>query len=353
MALRNAGWRVDDRTDWLPLGLHLWSVAQGRLGARLRVGLRIFFSSLWQAISLLRLSKNKSVVYVPYPAPFLLWWLSWVPRRWRPRCIADAYISIWDSMYRDRSTHSRSCLVSSMVQRFEARALASAESVLTDTEANADWMSQDFGIPHSRFQSIPLGIYEEHLLAVPPKRVTDKPVRVLFVGTLIPLHGIETLITAMHILDDDPGVEFRLIGDGQQAYLVEQLQAECASGKVVWLRNWLDATMLSREIAAADICLGIFGGDGKAARVLPFKIYMYLAAGRPVISQHKLSCPKGVVAPPMVKIPANPESLAKAIVNLAQDEGARALLAKRSRQYYIEFLSNRALVRKWTELVAG
>ena len=240
-----------------------------------------------------------------------------------------------------------------MVQGFEARALRSAKLVLTDTEANADWMAQEFGIPRSRFQSMPLAIDEKHLLTIPPKRVTDKPVRVLFVGTLIPLHGIETLVEAMRILIDEPEMEFRLIGDGQQGRLLEAMLSEYPPGKITWLRNWHDAAMLAGEIAAADICLGVFGGDGKAARVLPFKIYMYLAAGRPVVSQKTFSCPKDVPAPPMIKTPTAPESLAKAILNLAHNERERASLSKKSRQYYIEFLSNRALVRKWTEVVSG
>src|SRR5690606_7752009 len=49
--------------------------------------------------------------------------------------------------------------------------------------------------------------------------------------------------------------------------------------------DWIDYTDLRREIAAADVCLGIFGTSDKAASVIPNKVFQVLAAGRPLITR--------------------------------------------------------------------
>jgi glycosyltransferase involved in cell wall biosynthesis len=51
--------------------------------------------------------------------------------------------------------------------------------------------------------------------------------------------------------------------------------------------EWLGALPLAELRAhtlAADVCLGVFGGSDKAARVVPNRVYDALACGRPVVT---------------------------------------------------------------------
>ena len=51
--------------------------------------------------------------------------------------------------------------------------------------------------------------------------------------------------------------------------------------------TWLGALTLPElraQTLAADVCLGVFGGSDKAARVVPNKVYDALACGRPVVT---------------------------------------------------------------------
>lgn len=352
--LRSGGsHEIKDQAHWLPRDMHLWRIARGPLVRRGVLALRLALSGFIQGLSITLRAGRRSLVYVPYPAPLLLWWLSFLPHGWRPRCVADAYISIWDSMFRDRQNGKVDSFLSRLVRRFEARALRAADLVLVDTEANARQISNDFLIPLQRIRSVPLAIDEARFLAIPPREVVHDRVRVLFVGTMIPLHGIDVVLDAIHLLRDDQRIEFRLVGDGQLGDQVAQALSECDPERVTWLRGWYGLDVLMKEIAEADICLGVFGGSEKAARVLPFKIYMYFAAGRPVITQQALSTPAGVPYPPIEQVDLQGSgALSSSILNLVEDAERRSELGCAVRCYYKNWLSGTRLMGAWKALIS-
>ncbi len=93
---------IQDQAYWLPPNVRLWHLVKGGALKRVTLAMRLGVGALFQAARLFLGQRASDVVYLPYPAPLTLWWLSMIPRGWRPRCIADAYISLWDSMFRDR-----------------------------------------------------------------------------------------------------------------------------------------------------------------------------------------------------------------------------------------------------------
>ncbi|MFC3551570.1 hypothetical protein ACFOLC_11175 [Lysobacter cavernae] len=340
----------------LPRGLHLWRLRTLSPLGQLRQMIGI---ALGNAVCLLRMMLSwrgrGTAVYVPYPAIFVLWMLSWLPRSIRPRCIADAYISMWDASFRDRSA-GEGGIVARIVRAFEARALRAASVVLVDTVANKRHFVEDFEVDPARVHAFPLAIDEARFLAIPA--ATDdggREVRVLFVGTLIPLHGVDKILAAAkELAGTHPRVRFRIIGDGQLGTMIERFIADHPRAKLEWIREWCDLGRIAEEIAQADICLGVFGGGGKAARVLPFKLYMYFAGGRPVISQEKLSVPDGAPLPPVIAVdPSVCGSIGDAIVRLIeQGAPARHEMGRQAREYYKAWLSNTEVLHRWESLQA-
>jgi glycosyltransferase involved in cell wall biosynthesis len=83
-----------------------------------------------------------------------------------------------------------------------------------------------------------------------------------------------------------------------------------------WM-DWVDYASLRREIASADVCLGIFGISDKAASVIPNKVFQVIAAGRPLITRDSPAI-RELVDPNMrdiALVPAgNAEALAGAIM---------------------------------------
>ncbi|RZA28354.1 MAG: glycosyltransferase, partial [Proteobacteria bacterium] len=343
---------VSDQADWLPPGTQLWRLASGSVLQRLGLALRLGVSGWWQATRAILGARRDGWVYVPYPAPLTLWWMSFCPRRWRPRCVADAYISIWDSMFRDRGHGSTAGLLSRMVWRFERRSLRVAHRVLVDTQANRLQMIQDFGLEPGNIVSLPLAIDEQAFLGIAPRPAgSDAPLRVLFVGTLVPLHGIEVVLGAIEALADDPRFDFRLIGDGQMGGVVEAFVQRVMPRNLTWVREWCGLQRIVGEIEEASICLGVFGGQEKAARVLPFKLYMYLAAGKPVVTQARMSVPDGAPAVPISGTTSDPLSLAEALLALATDQDMRVQRGRQSRDYYRDWLANARLELAWEKLI--
>ena len=87
--------------------------------------------------------------------------------------------------------------------------------------------------------------------------------------------------------------------------------------------------------------------------MLPFKLYMYLARGRAIVSQSLLSTPQDVPFPPIEAIsePLAAE-LADAIRRLATDPERRERMGREAAAYYRHWLANSRVADDWREMLA-
>lgn len=300
-------------------------------------------------------SKLPERAYVPYPAVFVLFLLSWLPMRLRPRYIvADVFISLYDTVVLDRRLIKRNGLPARMLKWIERRAYVCADRLVVDTPQNARFFCSLFKLPNTKIVAIPLSIDECHF-----KYTSYQPVpgicRVLFVGTMVPLHGIETILETANLLSERTDIHFKLIGDGQDAPQVEE-RLRTPLPHLEWERAWQPSQRIAEEIGKADICLGIFGAGDKAQRVCPFKIYAYASMGRAIITGDTLWLKEAAMQLPyeiFASVPVNDAfALAEKIVQLANAPALRAKLAANSRRFYESHLSNQAALEQLTHLFA-
>lgn len=295
-------------------------------------------------------------VYVPYPAVFVLFLLSWLPPRCRPRYIvADVFISLYDTVVLDRQLIKRNGLPARMLKWIERRAYVCADRLVVDTPQNARFLCSLFKLPSTKLVAIPLSIDELHFKCT-PYQPTPGTCRVLFVGTMVPLHGIETILEAASLLSERTDIHFKLIGDGQDAPSVE-LRLRTHMPQLEWERAWQPSPRIAAEISSADICLGIFGAGDKAQRVCPFKIYAYAAMGRAIITGETdwlKETTNRLSDEPFANVPVNDaEALAAKIVQLTDDPALRTKLAASSREYYQTHLGNRTALEKLASCLLG
>jgi glycosyltransferase involved in cell wall biosynthesis len=336
------------------INVPMWSEAtQNRQGlSRLTRNLwRAFFAHAAVFFQYL-ISKRTERVYIPYPAVFLLVLLSLLPRRARPRTIVtDVFISIYDTVVNDRRLLNREGIPARLLKWMEKRAYDCADKLIVDTEQNARFLCTLFNLDESKVKAIPLSTDEDHFKPI-PYRPEARITRVLFVGTLVPLHGIKTILSAATLLSDRPDIHFKLIGDGHEAPVIESW-LQTSKVPLEWKREWQPSEKIAEEISRADICLGIFGSGNKTHRVCPFKIYAYASMGRPIITGDTdwlQETSKQLGWEPFASVPvSDPTALAAKIVQLIESPTERVRVAESARKFYKTCLSNEAALAELTK----
>jgi glycosyltransferase involved in cell wall biosynthesis len=148
------------------------------------------------------------------------------------------------------------------------------------------------------------------------------------------------------------GVCFRFIGDG------EELESTLALARKLGLKNsefieFMPPDELVGHIAAADVCLGVFGDTEKASRVIPNKVYEAMAMRRPVITgkspaaDELLTDGENCLLTPM----ADAGALAAAVRRLKADPALAERLAEAGHRLYLERASARALGAELVEII--
>lgn len=298
--------------------------------------------------------RHSALVYVPYPSVFVLFLLSLLPRRLRPRhVVADAFISIYDTVVLDRNLLREKSLLARTLKCVERRAYRSASKIVADTHQNKRFLCSTFGLPDSRVVDVPLSIDESSFIHTPYTPSMDV-CHVLFVGTLIPLHGVETILGAAHLLADRADIHIKLIGDGQDGTKVEE-HLRAGRSNVDWVRSWQSSESLAQEVSRADICLGIFGGGDKTQRVCPLKIYAYTATGRAIITgDTRWLRDMTIHSSPFATVQIqDAKALAEKIILLADNVELRSNLAKSSRAFFDAHLGNKTALEKLVDCLSS
>ncbi len=295
------------------------------------------------------------ILYIPYPAVPLLFLLSIIPRRYRPCSVADCFVSMYDTVVNDREILNKHAALSRLLFMVERRALGAAGKILVDTECNSRYLQKLFGLDDNKIAVCPLATDEHHYVPN-PYVIKRNFCQVLFAGTFVPLHGVNIVAQAVLLLANEPSLRFRMIGNGQDAELVQRL-LDGKACNLEWEHNWLSPSQLFEEIKNADVCLGVFGTTSKASRVWPLKNYTAMRVGRTLVTQQTHCLPgfqeKSTLEPAFFIPHGDPQSLADMLLWLAKHPDERARKAEISSEYYQQYLSNAIIMDKIVMLFAA
>jgi len=329
--LRGAGVEVAERHAGVWEGRrHKWSLG---LAAALRVGLA--------EARLLAGDRREpfDALIVGYPGHFDLP----AARRLaggRP-VIFNPLVSLHETLVEDRGRFAAGSVAAGVLRRVDRLALRRADLVVADTEQNARQLAALGGLPRSRVAVCFVGA-EERLFR--PVWRTPGSFSALFVGRLIPLHGVDTILAAARLA---PELRFRLVGSGQLDALLHDRPPN-----VEWL-EWVEYERLPQELAGAGCALGVFGTSAKAGRVIPNKAFQALACGTPLVTADTPAAREllrdGESA--LLVPPGDPGALAAALRRLAGDPELGRRLSAGGLAAYREQAGERVLGERWRGLV--
>lgn len=293
---------------------------QGNLGRRLLSLVASYPTLIWKYLKL----PSHDCAVVSHPGLLDLFVLAPFARVRRVPLIWDLFLPVYDTVVRDRNLIQARSPFARLLWSIEWLALRLPTRVFLDTETYARRIEIDFGLPEGTIGSVPVGAEDIFFASVRP-RVNNGPLKVLFYGQFIPLHGIEYIVSAARQLRDEL-VDWVIIGDGQEASRIRAELAAVHLPRMTWI-NHVNYHELVQHLRDADVCLGIFGTSEKASSVIPNKVYQALAAGRPVITRDSPAirelldhCPPWTVLVP----PGDSGALADALIRLwnAKESGA-------------------------------
>lgn len=152
--------------------------------------------------------------------------------------------------------------------------------VLADTDSHAEHAAELMDLPRERWAVVPVGTDEETFR--PVERHPGSVLRVLYYGSMLPLHGLDVLLEAAVQLADRDDIAIDVVGgtDDDRA----RVEAAIARGARATHRSWVPYEELPELFAACGLAIGgPLGGTVQSRFVVTGKTYQFLASGVPTL----------------------------------------------------------------------
>jgi glycosyltransferase involved in cell wall biosynthesis len=311
----------------------VWEDTQHRWNAGAKAAVRLAFA---EARLLTRRVPDADAVIVGYPGHFDL---PAAKRAARGRPVVfNPLVSLADTFVSDRARFRPGGPVGRFLERVDRRALAAADLVVADTQAHARFFAR---LTETPIEVCYVGA-EERVFT--PGWKPEKPFTALFVGKLIPLHGVDVVLDAARRA---PELRFRVIGSGQLEALLDRRPPNVEHAP------WVEYERLPEELQRAGCALGIFGTSAKAARVIPNKAFQALACATPLVTSDTPAARELLVdgESALLVPPGDAPALAGALRRLAGDAVLRQKLSAGGRASYERQASEPVLGERWRGII--
>jgi glycosyltransferase involved in cell wall biosynthesis len=253
--------------------------------------------------------------------------------------VFNPLVSLMDTLVGDRGRFRASSLAARVLETVDRRAFRAADVVVADTAADAQFFAGLAGLA-----DVPVCFVGAEDRLFKPDWSQPERFVALFVGKLIPLQGVETILEAAR---QAPEIDFRLVGSGQLAGLLVTRPPN------VEHVPWVEYELLPAEIQRAGCSLGIFGTSDKAQRVIPNKAFQAIACGAPLITADTPAARELLVAGESALLvpPGDAGSLAGAVRRLAADPELARRIADGGRAAYEREASEAVLGARWRAII--
>jgi len=243
--------------------------------------------------------------------------------------IFDMVIGLYEASVLERGRYSINSFMARKLYFVDKIAGMLSKKILTGTMAYKEYLVNEFKISPKKVQVTPLGVDDNLFFPKPKSETNTDRFVIMYHGSYIPNHGVETIIQAAANLSQYPDLTFRLVGDGEGKSYAMQLADKLGVENIEFLSK-VPFEQLSDCIANSDIVLGVFGDTSQARKAMANKILEGLAMQKPVVTGNTMSIRENFKhMEHLWLVPlADDRTLAEALVLLSKDKKLMTQLAE-------------------------
>jgi len=286
---------------------------------------------LWRAHSR---TMPYDVMLIGYPGQFdtyLARLLTW--KRGRPMAL-DILMSL-HLVAEERGLTEKSPATGRVIYWLERIGLHLPDLLISENDAYEAYYCDQFDLNPERFLQVPHGADDRIFHPRQVEKDGDR-FRVTYHGGYLPSHGLDAVLGAARLLRDDDSIVFHFYGNGpQKSRLVEAATAEGLTNII--FHGFVSQDELLDGIAAADVCLGVFGETRQSHYTVQNKVWEGLAMGRPVISGDSDVVRQALAHGEHIYLVEreNAEALAQGLLALKGDPELRAHIAHSGYKHFL------------------
>ena len=253
-----------------------------------------------------------------------------------------SYSSPYDVLIADSKKFKPNSLMGKLIYYYYKWTLKLSDLVIKETNLEIDYNVAKFHSDKKKFRRVFLGA-DESLFPCCSFKKPSKNFIILYFGAFHSFHGVDVIIEAAKKLSEYNEILFKFCGEGKLKKTMQRLAVTYKLKNVEFL-GFVKHETLKKNINQSDVCLGLFGDEPRASRVITNKVFQILCSQKPLITRYaeaieevglmdKKNC--------ILISSKNSEKLAEAILYLKNNEAKRKEVAESGHHLYLERFSMR------------
>ncbi len=282
--------------------------------------------------------RRSDVIYVGYPGHIDVIPAWFVAKIFRKKLVFNPLIIIYTGLTEEQKIVNKDTLFAKLIKFGETLIYRACDIVLADTPFQKEHLIHEFGLNEKKIRILPIGA-DDKIYPYAPKLGEEDIFNVVYYGLYSPIHGVEYLIKAAKLVEEDKNIKFIFVGNGNTYEKDYALAQNLKLRNVIFYKNMTekDAFETLRE---SDVFTGFLIEHPVVKRVVPNKVYQGLSLGKTVLTAFSPAI-EGVLKNKrdvyLVK-PNNALSIARAIKDLKKNPKLHKSISENGHKLFIENL---------------
>ncbi|HKJ44633.1 MAG TPA: glycosyltransferase family 4 protein [Balneolales bacterium] len=330
----------------------VWANARSNNVEKLCLFITFLFTSLLYVV---QHPKKYDIVYASSPPIFAAVAGCLIAKLLRSQFVLEIR-DIWPDAAVDIGSVDKKSLMYKISKTVERWLYKQSDLIVPVTDASADIIRKR--APGKNISVISNGVDLDLFKPVDhPEAIIDEPLdkhkfRVGYVGSLSVIHDLRTVVKAAKLCEDDPDIEFIIIGDGGQRQTFLNALEQEKPNNLIWL-GLKNHDKIPAYISSFDVAINPIYDYEIFESIMTVKFYEYLACNTPVITTGRglMKMIGDRICSVFTIEPEQPKLLADKIKELKTEKDTMKQLASNAREYIVKHYSRKQLNASLSELL--